>query len=158
MKMFNKVSISAITISLAIGLSGLAALAAGPAAVNLGTAGNFVILAKTGVSTTGATSVVGDIGISPAAASYITGFALDLPAASAFSTSALVTGKVYAPGYANPTPANVTTAISDMEAAYTDAAGRVPNVAELGTGNIGGMTITPGVYKRRHACISSSVN
>ncbi|MBE0502309.1 MAG: DUF3494 domain-containing protein, partial [Desulfuromonadales bacterium] len=50
--------------------------AQGPDPVNLGTAGNFVILAKSAVSTTGTTAVVGDIGVSPAAASYITGFSL----------------------------------------------------------------------------------
>src|SRR6185369_15088470 len=51
-------------------------LGRGPAPVNLGTAGNFVILAKTGVSTTGTSAVVGDIGLSPSAASFITGFGL----------------------------------------------------------------------------------
>ncbi|MFA5248769.1 MAG: ice-binding family protein, partial [Patescibacteria group bacterium] len=106
----------------AFGLVGpTAALAAGPAGVDLGSAGYFAILAKTGISTTGATSVIGDLGISPAAASYITGFSLILPAAGAFSTSALVTGKIYAPGYADPTPANLTTAVLDMQNAYTDA-------------------------------------
>lgn len=123
------------------------ALASGPAAVNLGTAGNFAILAKTGVSTTGATSVTGDVGLSPAAATYLTGFALTLPSANAFSTSALVTGKVYAPGYANPTPSQLTTAVLDMQNAYTDAMGRAATVTELGAGNIGGLTLVPGVYK-----------
>jgi len=52
------------------------AKAAGPAAVVLGTAGNFVVLAKSGISTTGSTHVTGDIGVSPAAASAITGFGL----------------------------------------------------------------------------------
>jgi hypothetical protein len=47
----------------------------GPAAVDLGTAANYVILAKSAISTTGATAVVGDVGLSPAAATYITGFA-----------------------------------------------------------------------------------
>src|SRR2546421_95613 len=47
----------------------------GPAALNLGTAGSYVILAKSGVSTTGVTAVVGDIGISPAPAANVTGFA-----------------------------------------------------------------------------------
>ena len=117
-------------------------------AVNLGTAANFAILAKTKISTTGTTHINGDIGISPAAATYITGFALILPAASAFSTSSLVTGKIYAPGYASPTPANMTTAISNMETAYTDAAGRtLPDFTELYTGNIGGKTLVPGLYK-----------
>ena len=146
--MLNKLSINTAVFSLVLSLSGpMAALAAGPAAVNLGSAGNFVILAKTGISTTGSTAITGDLGLSPAAASYITGFALELPAASAFSTSALVTGKVYAPGYADPTPANLTTAVLNMEAAYTDGAGRVADVTELGAGNIGGFAIAPGVYK-----------
>jgi hypothetical protein len=123
-------------------------LAAGPAAVNLGSAGNFTILAKTGISTTGATSVVGDIGVSPAAATFITGFGLILPVTSAFSTSSLVTGKIYAPGYADPTPINMTTAVSDMQTAYTNAMGRTnPTATELGAGNIGGLTLAPGLYK-----------
>ncbi|MCR4325605.1 MAG: ice-binding family protein [Patescibacteria group bacterium] len=148
MKIFNKASAVVTVASFVLGLAGpMTALAAGPAAVNLGTAGNFVILAKTGISTTGSTSVVGDLGLSPAAATYITGFALTLPAAGAFSTSAMVTGKVYAPGYADPTPANLTTAVLDMQNAYTDAAGRAPDVTELGAGNIGGLTLAPSVYK-----------
>jgi hypothetical protein len=40
----------------------------------------------------------------------------------------------------------MTTAVSDMELAFTDAAGRAPNVTELGAGDIGGMTLNPGVY------------
>lgn len=120
---------------------------AGQLSVDLGTAGNFIILAKSGVSTTGSTHIVGDVGVSPAAATYITGFALTLPAASAFSISALVTGKVYAPDYANPTPANLSTAVLDMQTAYTDAAGRAPDFTELGAGNIGGLTLATGTYK-----------
>src|SRR3989344_2929481 len=147
MNILNMVSVSALVVFGVLGLTGQSVLAASPATVNLGSAGNFVILAKTGVSTTGSTSVLGDIGLSPAAASYITGFALTLPAASAFSTSAQVTGKVYAPGYADPTPANLTTAVLDMQTAYTDAMGRAPGVTELGAGNIGGLTLAPDVYK-----------
>ena len=57
-------------------------------------------------------------------------------------------GKVYAADYADPTPMNLTTAVGDMQLAYTDASGRAPTkVPELGAGNIGGMTLTPGVYK-----------
>ena len=114
--------------------------------VDLGTAGNFTILAKSGISTTGATSVVGDIGVSPIAATAITGFGLVLDASSTFSASSLVIGNVYAADYAPPTPAYLTTAVSDMETAYTDAAGRAADVTELGAGNIGGMIIAPGVY------------
>src|SRR6267378_1967217 len=113
----------------------------GPAAVNLGTAGSYVILAKSGVSTTGVTAVVGDVGLSPAAASYVTGFALSSPATT-FTTSALVSGKVWASNYAVPTPANLTTAVLNMQTAYTDAAGRTsPSATELGAGNIQGMTL-----------------
>ncbi|HUC88596.1 MAG TPA: ice-binding family protein [Candidatus Paceibacterota bacterium] len=148
MKKFSKISIIALAIMFMFDLSGKIAFAAGPEAVNLGTAGNFAILAKTGVSTTGTTSITGDVGISPAEASYITGFSLNLPAYGAFSTSAQVTGKIYAPGYADPTPANITTAVSNMETAYIDGMGRTnPTATELGAGNIGGMTITPGIYK-----------
>ncbi len=123
--------------------------AAGPAPVPLGAAGNFVILAKSGVSTTGTTAVVGDIGLSPAAATFLTGFALSADATNTFSTSSLVTGKLYAANYAAPTPAYLTTAVSDMETAFTDAAGRtVPAaVTELGAGNISGLTLAPGLYK-----------
>jgi hypothetical protein len=121
---------------------------AGPAAVNLGTAGNFVILAKTGISTTGTTSITGDLGISPAAASFITGFGLIADSSNTFATSSLVTGKIYASNYVPPTPSVMTTAVSDMQTAYVDAAGRTnPDATELGAGNIDGMTITPGLYK-----------
>ena len=65
-----------------------------------------------------------------------------------FATSALVTGNVYAADYAVPTPANLTTAISDMEIAYTDAAGRaIPDFTEIGAGDISGMNLVPGLYK-----------
>jgi hypothetical protein len=125
----------------------VASSATGPAAVNLGTAGNYVILSKSGISTTGTTAVVGDIGVSPIAATGITGFALSAPPTT-FSTSLLVTGKVWAADYAVPTPANLTTAVLDMQAAYTDAAGRTsPDFTELGAGNINGLTLVPGLYK-----------
>jgi len=65
-----------------------------------------------------------------------------------FSTSPQIVGKAFAADYAVPTPSNLTTAVSNMQAAYNDAAGRpTPNFTELGTGNIGGMTLVPGLYK-----------
>jgi uncharacterized protein YjdB len=120
----------------------------GPAAVNLGTAGNFVVLAKSAISTTGTTAIVGDIGVSPAAASFITGFGLIADSTNTFATSSLVTGKVYAANYAVPTPTTMTTAVSDMETAFVDAAGRAtPDATELGAGDISGLTLAPGLYK-----------
>ena len=120
----------------------------GPQPVDLGTAENFVILAKTGTTTTGVTDITGNIGVSPAAASFITGFGLIADSTNTFSTSSLVTGRIYAADYAPPTPANMTTAISDMETAYTDAAGRtLPDFTELYAGNLSGRTLAPGLYK-----------
>ncbi len=46
-----------------------------------------------------------------------------------------------------PSPSNMTLAVGDMELAFTDAAGRAPDSTELGAGDIGGMTLAPGVYK-----------
>jgi uncharacterized repeat protein (TIGR02543 family) len=122
----------------------------GPGAVNLGTAGNFAILTKSGISTTGATAITGDIGVSPIAATAITGFALIMDASGKFSTSIYVNspGKVYASNYAVPTPTYASTAISDMQTAFTTANGLTTSVINnLGAGNISGMTLVPGLYK-----------
>jgi hypothetical protein len=119
-----------------------------PAPVDLGTSGNFVILAKTGISTTGTTSIVGDIGVSPIDHTAITGFDLILDPSGQWATSSLVVGKVYAADYAPPTPTMLTTAVSDMETAYTDAAGRtLPDYTELYSGDLTGQTLTHGLYK-----------
>ncbi len=136
----NSTATYTVTVTIATGT--------GPAPVNLGTAGNFVILAKAGVSTTGTTAVVGDIGVSPAAATYVTGFDLIADSTNTFATSALVTGKILASDYTAPTPATMTTAISDMETAFTDAAGRtLPDFTELHAGDLSGKTLVPGLYK-----------
>ena len=116
--------------------------------VGLGTAGEFAILTKTGVTATGPTYVNGDVGTSPIAAAAITGFNLIMDSTNTFSTSDLVNGKVKAASYTSPTPSTMTTAISDMETAYTDAAGRVdPDALDLGAGLIEGTTLSPGLYK-----------
>lgn len=115
--------------------------------VDLGDAGGFVILAKSGISGVPPCDVTGDLGLSPAAATFITGFSLTADPTNVFSTSMQVTGNVYASDYEPPTPSNMTTAIGDMELAFTDAAGRAPDDTELGAGDIGGMTLEPGVYK-----------
>jgi len=116
-------------------------------AVNLRTAGDYVILAESAISTVPPAAITGNLGISPMAASSITGFSFTADSTNVFSTSAQVTGKLYAADYAVPTPAKLTTAIGDMGLAFTDAAGRAPDVTELGSGSIGGMTLAPGVYK-----------
>jgi Ice-binding-like len=126
----------------------------GPAPVPLGSAGSlgssgsYAVLAKTGISNVTGSMVTGDVGLSPAAASFITGFSLVADSTNVFSTSSSVAGKVYAANYAVPSPSNLTTAIGSMETAYTDAAGRsTPDYLELSTGNLGGLTLAPGLYK-----------
>lgn len=128
----------------------------GPAPVDLGSptdlsaAGSYVLLAKTGITNvTGSSITGGNLGLSPAAASFITGFALIADSTNVFSTSASVVSpaKIYASNYAPPTPSNLTTAILAMQTAYTDAAGRTnPDFKNLGSGNIGGQTLVPGLY------------
>ena len=114
--------------------------------VDLGTAGNFVILAKTGVSTTAGSDVVGNIGVSPAAAGAITGFDLIMDPSGTFSTSALVDGQIYAADYTEPTPTMLTTAIGDMQTAYTTTVGLAPDSTELHAGDLSGQTLYPGTY------------
>ena len=115
---------------------------AGQAPVNLRSAGNFVILSKSGITDVPASAIVGNIGTSPITGAAITGIGCGE-----------VTGTIFTVDAAGPacrvtSPVMLTAAISDMETAYTDAAGRtLPNATELGAGNINGMTIRPGLYK-----------
>ena len=96
--------------------------------------------------------MTGNVGTGPIAAAAITGFDLALQDGGAFSKSTQVTGNVYAADYV-PSSAMMTQAVLDMEAAYTDAAGRVApqsdqgGYIDLGAGIIEGMTLTPGLYK-----------
>ena len=114
----------------------------GPAPVNLRSAGTFAILSKTGITDVYASAITGDVGTSP-----ITGAALLLSCGE-------VTGKVFVVDAAGPLPCAIndattlTAAVLDMETAYLDAEGRVsPDFTELGAGEIGGLTLKPGLYK-----------
>ncbi|KAJ7466567.1 hypothetical protein B0H11DRAFT_2307114 [Mycena galericulata] len=124
------------------------ALAAGPAPVLLGTAGNFAILAKTGVSSVPNSAVTGNVGISPATITGVTGFSLVQDVSNQFWTSTQVEGRVEGSTDASPTPALLTTAVLNMQTAFTDATNRPgPNFVELKAGLIGGSVLTPGIYK-----------
>lgn len=115
-------------------------------ATKLGAAGNYVILAKTAINNIATSAITGDLGLSPAATSYITGFALTN--GTGYATAVQVTGKIYAADMVAPTPINLTTAVNNMITGYNDAAGRPsPDYTELGSGNIGGKTLAPGLYK-----------
>jgi hypothetical protein len=107
----------------------------------LGTAGSFAILSKSGITNVPTSIITGNIGTSPITGAAITG--LGCPE---------VTGTIYTVDAAGPScrvinASLLTTAISDMETAYTTAAGLPACVTELGAGDIGGLTLTSGVYK-----------
>jgi hypothetical protein len=137
-------SLSLVTVGFTTGTDA----SASPATVDLGTAANYVILAETGISTTGTTKITGDIAVSPIDRTAITGFSETLSADGTFATSSLVTGQLFAADMTAPTPDNLTTAVGNMRTAYTDAETRVdPDFTELGAGEIGGLTLDPGLYK-----------
>lgn len=132
------------------GVGGVGGAGAGPAPVNMGTAGNFVILTKSGITNVPASAITGDIGASP-----VTAAAIDV-------TCAEMTGLIYGVDAAYVGSGDVTcfrgtapdktlvdNAVLDMGTAYTDAAGRTnpAPVTELGAGDISGLTIAPGLYK-----------
>ncbi|KAJ7235147.1 hypothetical protein B0H12DRAFT_1258273 [Mycena haematopus] len=125
------------------------AYASGPAPVLLGTAGNFAVLAKTGVASVPNSAITGDVGISPATASSLTGFSLVQDVSKQFWTSTQVTGRLMGATDALPTPGLLTVAVLDMQAAFTDAMSK-PSAAGFHSfkpGLIGGSILTPGLYQ-----------
>lgn len=141
------IAMLALTLTLSSGQTAWAAQKV-QAPVNLGTAASFVILTQSGITNVPTSAIIGNLGVSPIAATAITGFSLVADKTNTFSTSTQVTGKIYAADYAVPTPAKLTTAVSNMQTAYTDAAGRkLPDYTELYAGDISDKTLTPGLYK-----------
>lgn len=104
-----------------------AATSSTQAVLDLGAAADFVVLAGSTVASTGATAVTGDVGVSPGTA--VTGF-----------PPATMTGTQYA---GNATSAS---GMAALTTAYNNAAGRTQSPVTL-AGNIGGLTLTPGLYK-----------
>jgi hypothetical protein len=100
---------------------------AGQAPVALGSATTFAVLAGSTVTNTGATTVNGNLGLSPGTA--VTGF-----------PPGVVNGTIHA---GDPAAAQ---AQLDLTVAYGDAAGRTVGAIGL-AGNLGGRTLTPGLYK-----------
>jgi hypothetical protein len=113
--------------------------------INLGSAAPFSVLAASAL-TSGATPVIyGDVGVSPTTGASITGL---------LATD--VTGTIYTVDAGGPVgsvmdPARLSAAQSALTAAFNDAAGRTPIPSGLfldpGAGDIGGMTLEPGLYK-----------
>ncbi len=107
------------------------------ATVALAGASNLAVLAGSGVTNTGATTITGDLGLSPG--SSVSGFP---------------------PGILNGT-LHINNAIAnqakfDLTAAYNDAAGRTSTDIVTLSGNIGGLTLTPGLYKSTSSLAVSS--
>jgi len=127
-----------------------AACTGGAACVTLASVGNYVILAMSGVTTTATSAITGHVGLN-AAAVGMTGFSETLDASNQFSTSAQVTGRLYASDYAAPTPAELTMATAThATAAFLDASNKVlsgPAFTNVGAGNLTGLTLVPGVYE-----------
>jgi len=116
-----------------------------PATVDLGSSGDFVLLAGSLVSNVPMSAITGDLGLSPAAGSNITGFG-----------EAEVTGIIYTvdesgPAGSVPSATMLSTAKEDIIIAYNDFVDRTPvptgEFLNPGAGNIGGMTLVPGLYK-----------
>jgi len=98
---------------------------AGQAPVALGSTATFGVLAATTVTTIPTTTVNGDLGVSPG--NTVTG-------------SPIVNGTIY-----TNTPGLAATAQGDLTIAYNDSAGRTIGAITV-AGNLGGQTLTPGLY------------
>jgi hypothetical protein len=142
-----------LTLTATFIVASTASLQAQQVVVDLGSAANYVILASAvaaPITTTPGTSITGNLGVSPAALSTISGFGQTLHSSGQYATSSLVTGKIFAADMGDQTADDLTVAVGDMQAAYTDAAGRLdPDHLNLGSGNLNSTTqvLTPGLYK-----------
>jgi hypothetical protein len=120
-----------------------------PTPIDLGTADNYAVLSKTGITNVPSSKITGSIAVSPIVAGAITGFVLAKDTDGTSATDIQITGKVYASDYGSPTPSDLGIAVLDMQTAYTAAAGRLTTSAaylNLGGGDIGGKVLGPGVY------------
>jgi hypothetical protein len=119
-------------------------LAAGPAPVDLRSTARFAILSGAAITSTGGGIINGDVGASP-----ITGGAIGVTAAQVFGTIYTVDAAGPPGSVMNPTLLNI--AKGDLTTAFNDARDREPvpsgNFRNPGAGNIGGMTLPPGLYK-----------
>lgn len=99
-----------------------------PAGINLGSAGNFAVLAGSGVSNTGVTTrIKGDVGAFPTA-----------------TINGLLAGNVDGILYTSADPI-VGLAKTALTTAYNDAQSRSLNAISL-PGQLGGLTLAPGLY------------
>ena len=107
------------------------------ASIPLGAADNFAILAGSGITNTGATVINGDLGLSPGTS--VGGF-----------PPGILNGTLHI----NDAAANQSKL--DIAAAYDDAKSRTATDIVTISGNIGGLTLTPGLYKSTSSLSLSS--
>jgi len=122
----------------------------GQAPVDLLSAGNFVILAKTTITDVPASAITGNIGLSPGTGAAVGVTCPEMKLGKIYTVDAAYVGAdvtCVAPGPgANKTL--VDNAVADMGTAYAEAAARtLPDATELGAGDISGFTFYPGLYK-----------
>ncbi len=119
--------------------------------VSLGTSARYAILAKTGVANIPVSSITGDVGLSANSRTAFTGWAYTADTTDTYLTSTQVTGKLFAAdNVGGSTIPDLTTAVNNMETAYTDAAGRIASSAattNVGAGTLTSLTLAPGVYE-----------
>jgi len=125
-------------------------------AIPLGAADSFAALAGGGISNVPTSAITGDIGVSPAAGSTITGFSSPL-------TCPEVTGNVFkvdagGPACATIDVARLTAAKSALTVAYNDARLRTDPAPATVSGDLGGLTLTPGIYKSTSSLMIGSGN
>jgi hypothetical protein len=125
------------------------AFAAELTAVNLGSAAPFTVFGAAGVTNTGKTVITGDLGVWPIAGTAITGFLPMTPGGPG-----KVIGTIYTPtevcSATKCTRETTTTAHlaeSSMIIAYDDAKGRTGAYTNENGADLGGRTLTPGLYR-----------
>jgi hypothetical protein len=130
-----------------------AASSSAPVTVPLGVAEPFAVLGGAGISDVPTSVINGDVGVSPGPGTSITGL-----------TCAEVTGTTSSVDASGPLPCRVTnpgmltTATTNVTAAFGDAAGRTPDSTLAGADNqLGGQTLVPGVYRFGHATTANLV-
>jgi hypothetical protein len=124
--------------------------ASGPMPVNLLTAGNFVILTKTGITNVPTSAITGNIGASPITAAAMDNISCSEITGTIYGANAAYTGSGDVTCFEGTGPDNtlVANGVLDMGTAYRDAAGRTnPDFTELHAGDISGQTLVPGLYK-----------
>jgi hypothetical protein len=129
--------------------------------VQLGTAANYAVLSEESISNAATSTITGNIGVSPATSIAITGFGLKLDSSGGFSKASQVSEKVFASDYTGWVSDELTTAIKEMKAAFDDAMSRlITDIQKINVeiGEIGDMTLEPGVYKCTFALIGITIN